>query len=97
MIRYVAAWAAIGLLVPLALLVLDRVAGAFINAFPFALLFVAWPTCFMMWMASPDWFGLGVVAFSVALNGAIYSGVGRLAWAGQNSSKALTAVSRRTS
>ena len=81
MIGYVVAWAAIGLLVPLALLLLDRFAGAFINASPFGLLFFLWPTSFMIWMASPDWLGLGVAAFSVALNGAIYFGLGRLAWA----------------
>lgn len=34
LIRYVAAWAVIGTLVPLILFLLDRLAGALINAFP---------------------------------------------------------------
>jgi len=81
MIRYVATWAAIGMLVPLILFLLDRLAGALINAFPLGLLFLAWPTSFMMWMVSLDWFGVGIIALSVASNSALYAGVGRIVWA----------------
>jgi hypothetical protein len=42
------------------LLLLDRFAGPVINSFPFFLLFLAWPTVFMMWMVSRDWFGFGI-------------------------------------
>jgi len=73
---YLLVWAAVGTGVPLVLLLLDRVAGPTINSFPLGLLFVAWPTAFMMWMVSPDWFGVGAAATSVAANGLIYVGIG---------------------
>jgi hypothetical protein len=81
MIRYVTAWAAIGILIPMVLLLLDRFAGRIINSFPFGLLFLAWPTSFMMWMASPEGFGVLVVLSSIALNTVLYAVLGRLVWA----------------
>ena len=75
---------------------LDRLAGAgaLINAFPLGLLFLAWPTSVMMWMVSPDWFGVGVMALSVASNSVIYAGTGRR---GEASNEASIDVNRRTS
>jgi hypothetical protein len=80
MIRYLLRWAAVGVCVSGILLLLGLVAAPFINSFPFGLLFLAWPTCFMMWMAPPDRLGAAVAALSVLLNGLIYAGIGRLLW-----------------
>ena len=77
-LRHLLAWAVIGTCVPLILLLLDHFAGPVINSFPLGLLFLAWPTAFMMWMVSPDWLGVGIAATSVAANGLLYVGVGRL-------------------
>jgi hypothetical protein len=81
MSRFVAISATAGLLVPFVLLLLDRVAGPTINAFPYAMLFFVWPTCFMMWMVSSDWFGAGVFGLSVAVNCVLYAGLARMLWA----------------
>ena len=81
MLRFVSIWATAGLLVPFVLLLLDRFAAPTVNAFPYAALFVAWPTCFMMWMVSSDWFGAGVFGLSVAVNCVLYAGLARILWA----------------
>ena len=83
-LRHLLAWAAIGICVPLILLLLDHVAGSIINSFPLGVLFLAWPTAFMMWMVSPDWLGVGIAAASVAANSLLYVGVGRLLWGLRN-------------
>ena len=80
-LRHLLAWAAIGICLPLILLLLDYLTGPVINSFPLGLLFLAWPTAFMMWMVSPDWLGAGIAAASVAANSLLYVGVGRLLWA----------------
>jgi len=68
----------IGISIPIVLLLLDHMAGPVINSFPGGLLFLAWPTAFMMWMVSPDWPGVGIAAVSVAVNCLLYVGVGWL-------------------
>ena len=83
-LRHLLAWAAIGACVPLILLLLDHLARPVVNSFPLGLLFLAWPTAFMMWMVSPDWLGVGIAAASVAANSLLYVGAGRLLLALRN-------------
>jgi hypothetical protein len=81
MIRHIGTWSAIGALIPIVLIALDRFAPNIINSWPFGLLFLAWPTAFLMLIAPRDLLGVGVAAFSTALNAAIYAALGRIVWA----------------
>ena len=63
------------------LLALDHLVGSAFNSSPLAWLFLAWPTAIMMWTVTDDVRGVGVVAYSMLLNAAIYAFLGRLVWA----------------
>ena len=74
----------VGMVALIILLLLDHLARPVVNSFPLGLLFLAWPTAFMMWMVSPDWLGVGIAAASVAANSLLYVGAGRLLLALRN-------------